>query len=338
LDILTDVTAPASTPAGKVLGTTAVGQWGPVDPPAGGHDEVYIGPTEPADPDITVWINPDEQAPVSSLDSLTDVAAPPSTPAGKVLGTTGTGQWGPIDPPATGMSQADADARYVNVGGDTMTGDLSILAGSFLRPGGWTIQEHLTNGDLYIVRPGVANALAFDHTTGLGVVRADPTADLGIATKRYVDGRGPVGGIWNGTRAVAGMAAGTLTPFDFTATSATWGGANHSQIFEALAGGVVKVKRAGQYRFSGSGSWTWSGDAASVPSLSPLVLTLAVNDTFRPYTWINTISAAVSRCFGGVQVDPGTRRMQLFALHLPTAIGGATPVNVGATINVEYLG
>jgi hypothetical protein len=36
LDILTDVTAPSSTPAGKVLGTTATGQWGPVDPPAGG--------------------------------------------------------------------------------------------------------------------------------------------------------------------------------------------------------------------------------------------------------------------------------------------------------------
>jgi hypothetical protein len=36
LDALKDVTAPANTPAGKVLGTTAVGAWGPVDPPAGG--------------------------------------------------------------------------------------------------------------------------------------------------------------------------------------------------------------------------------------------------------------------------------------------------------------
>jgi hypothetical protein len=36
LDILTDVTAPADTPPGKVLGTTAEGAWGPIDPPVSG--------------------------------------------------------------------------------------------------------------------------------------------------------------------------------------------------------------------------------------------------------------------------------------------------------------
>jgi hypothetical protein len=36
LDALRDVTAPASTPAGKVLGTTATGVWGPVDAAGGG--------------------------------------------------------------------------------------------------------------------------------------------------------------------------------------------------------------------------------------------------------------------------------------------------------------
>jgi hypothetical protein len=46
------------------------------------------------------------------LDWLTDVTAPATTPAGKVLGTTAVGQWGPIDPPASGMTQAQADARY----------------------------------------------------------------------------------------------------------------------------------------------------------------------------------------------------------------------------------
>jgi hypothetical protein len=34
LDALKDVAAPANTPTGKLLGTTAAGQWGPVDPPA----------------------------------------------------------------------------------------------------------------------------------------------------------------------------------------------------------------------------------------------------------------------------------------------------------------
>jgi hypothetical protein len=36
LDALRDVTAPATTPAGKVLGTTATGAWGPVDAGGGG--------------------------------------------------------------------------------------------------------------------------------------------------------------------------------------------------------------------------------------------------------------------------------------------------------------
>jgi hypothetical protein len=35
LDALSDVTAPASTPSGKILGTTATGVWGPVDAPTG---------------------------------------------------------------------------------------------------------------------------------------------------------------------------------------------------------------------------------------------------------------------------------------------------------------
>lgn len=41
LDVLTDVTAPADTPAGKVLGTTAEGQWGPVDVPSGLPDAPF---------------------------------------------------------------------------------------------------------------------------------------------------------------------------------------------------------------------------------------------------------------------------------------------------------
>lgn len=36
LNSLSDVTAPTATPAGKVLGTTAVGSWEPVDPPQSG--------------------------------------------------------------------------------------------------------------------------------------------------------------------------------------------------------------------------------------------------------------------------------------------------------------
>jgi hypothetical protein len=43
------------------------------------------------------------------LDDLRDVNAPTNTPAGKVLGTTATGVWGPVDPPAS----VDSWGRWV---------------------------------------------------------------------------------------------------------------------------------------------------------------------------------------------------------------------------------
>jgi hypothetical protein len=48
LDNMGDVTAPPTTPAGKVLGTTAEGAWGPVDPGAGVQGPP--GPQGPAGP------------------------------------------------------------------------------------------------------------------------------------------------------------------------------------------------------------------------------------------------------------------------------------------------
>jgi hypothetical protein len=81
------------------------------------------------------------------------------------------------------------DANYVNVTGDTMTGGLMIQKGSSLHPGKFAIQEHGTNGDLYVTLPGVANIFIADDETGLVRVTGNPTAELGIATKQYVDGR-----------------------------------------------------------------------------------------------------------------------------------------------------
>jgi hypothetical protein len=48
LDALRDVSAPASTPVGKVLGTTATGVWGPVDAATGGGGGVSLGGIRPA--------------------------------------------------------------------------------------------------------------------------------------------------------------------------------------------------------------------------------------------------------------------------------------------------
>jgi hypothetical protein len=120
LNSLTDVTAPTDTAAGKVLGTTAVGAWGPVDVTLDSISDVTI--TLPAQGEVltrspTGWRNlplpAAPAAPTPSLDSLTDVTAAPSTPAGKVLGTTAVGAWGPVDPPATGWGKwVGTQAQY----------------------------------------------------------------------------------------------------------------------------------------------------------------------------------------------------------------------------------
>jgi hypothetical protein len=52
LDNLGDVTAPTTTPTGKVLGTTAEGVWAPVDPPPGPKGDP--GDPGPAGADSTV--------------------------------------------------------------------------------------------------------------------------------------------------------------------------------------------------------------------------------------------------------------------------------------------
>jgi hypothetical protein len=180
LDALKDVTAPANTPTGKVLGTTAVGAWGPVDTdalrgpvgpagPAGpgirilsavatandlpstgnqpgdahlvtatgnlhvwngtgwteiGHVQGPPGPAGPLDilTDVDVsaaaagsiltkmpngtWMGRPNA--ISSLDSLSDVTAPASTPANKVLGTTAVGTWGPVPNPVPSIGPPDA--------------------------------------------------------------------------------------------------------------------------------------------------------------------------------------------------------------------------------------
>jgi hypothetical protein len=60
--------AAATAPAGKVLGTTGTGTWGPVDPPS-------------------------SPAPSLALDDLVDVDAPAGTPVGNMLVATGSGRW-----------------------------------------------------------------------------------------------------------------------------------------------------------------------------------------------------------------------------------------------------
>jgi len=118
---------------------------------------------------------------MGALDALSDVTAPASTPVGKVLGTTATGLWGPITPPATGLDVAAGDARYVKLSGyDTIAGGLNI------------------DGTLTV---DAITAITMHSNSGLDAQgkitnMAAPTVGLDGANKTYVDSR-----IWSGTQA-----------------------------------------------------------------------------------------------------------------------------------------
>jgi hypothetical protein len=198
------------------------------------------------------------------LGALYDVSAPASTPAGKVLGTTATGSWGPVDPPASGLSEAQADARYLKQVGDkaeptilfsdptndrvaeieirddssTTTswpdrfgfryynGTASTRTGGFneygegrfdaaktttvpLRAHGNGLAAHSAN--LFECRVSRAGATVFAVAANGTVTAATPTAATHLATKGYVDSRTPPILVLGPTDPVpGGTAAGTL--------------------------------------------------------------------------------------------------------------------------------
>jgi hypothetical protein len=79
----------------------------------GGHNAPYTGGAGGSGVVIVRYLTPTE-VPGTALDDLTDVSAPANTPAGKVLGTTAEGVWGPIDPPAGGGGGGVGDSGWVD--------------------------------------------------------------------------------------------------------------------------------------------------------------------------------------------------------------------------------
>lgn len=104
-----------------------------------------------------------------SLNALSDVTVSAGTPAGKILGTTGTDQWGPVDPPVGDVTEAPIDGnQYVRQN----AGWASIVISGFLQLTGGTMTGPLT----------------LDGTA--------PVNGADAADKAYVDSR-----IWKGTQA-----------------------------------------------------------------------------------------------------------------------------------------
>lgn len=114
---------------------------------------------------------------------------------GQVLTKTDDGQaW--QDAPETGMSQDDADARYLKLSGGTMTGHVDFANGkgaAFFPNGSSNVNEAVL---LVAYKPenGIA-CLGIEGKYGLAQARvksvADPIDDFDAANKAYVDSKGP---------------------------------------------------------------------------------------------------------------------------------------------------
>jgi hypothetical protein len=86
------------------------------------------------------------------------------------------------DPPAGGggITEPEADARFVNVDGDTMTGDL-VLQGFGLDGAAFISTD--AAGSLWVGTAGI------ESTGPVVLLAGDPVQPLHAATKQYVDGR-----------------------------------------------------------------------------------------------------------------------------------------------------
>jgi hypothetical protein len=98
------------------------GPTGPIGPE--GQVEVYEQPNDPGAVEIgALWVDTDEGAPLNLSDAPIDGQQYARKDAAWSVVTGGSG--------GGGISQADADVRYVNTTGDEMTGNLSVSSGDY---------------------------------------------------------------------------------------------------------------------------------------------------------------------------------------------------------------
>jgi hypothetical protein len=189
--------------------------------------------TDPAHPTLKVDGTEAAGQPGTSLTlaSLADVDnAAATAPAGKVLGTTGVGEWGPVDPPQGG------DPRAAEV--------VAATYGAAALPPAWTAQAYpagstVTHGDaVWVAAVGGAGAAEVPGTSHFGWARADAAhlrdlleAAIGqpegvyewAASELYRDGAVVTHGgrLWRGGKVVtAGKEPGVAPewePFDLSA-------------------------------------------------------------------------------------------------------------------------
>lgn len=131
--------------------------------------------------------------------SAADVGALPTQTGtqGQYLGFTADNTVGAVDAPESGLTQEQADERYLQLSGGALTGNLTIKSGSlWLRGVDCGIWGSFNSSELNFVVNGTevlkVNGRSVSLPTGLTIsgVRT-PTSDSDAANKSYVDSKAP---------------------------------------------------------------------------------------------------------------------------------------------------
>jgi hypothetical protein len=218
LDILTDVTAPSSTPAGKVLGTTAVGVWEPIDYKEpwitlpGGSDLNTLGGWAPGryiidsptnGPGPGWWWVESFAAPFATLGHQRATSfGTGNTPNEVWERTLNVGSWGawakahPIEP--IWMPHTAQPSTITDLNADPPPGFWNITGAALNRPASSFINTSGTLTVRYRVTPQTGVASYF-QTYEAQTYRWTRVGSLGGGWSEWYreDGEGPVAPVWD---------------------------------------------------------------------------------------------------------------------------------------------
>lgn len=141
-------------------------------------------PTDIDDLQFYIVYIDDSGIPVSDSSELSSLFLKnPTGTQGQLLGFTADNTVGAVDAPESGLTQEQADARYLQLSGGTLTGD--IMA-SFGQDFGVYFDE--SNNNIHIGAGGPAFSVSANNVVEVGF---EPTTAKGVVNKAYVDSKSP---------------------------------------------------------------------------------------------------------------------------------------------------
>lgn len=141
--------------------------------------------------DTTGGITGSQSGNTYTIDGSGKLDNPSGGTTGQILEKTATGtQW--ADKPSGGISQSEADARYLQLSGGTMTGDINTNGNRVVFGG--TYPSYIENNGTYVLKLGRISQSGEDATGGVVLQNLSvefPSSSTRAANKAYVDSLKP---------------------------------------------------------------------------------------------------------------------------------------------------